>query len=208
MQFRHLAFSQEISPRIFFSQFRQCLFPEIQRNLASHIAAESVHTLVQPETHRTAHFPAHVVIVIIQFGDIRPVVLGDSISERIPDIPVCRSAGFPHGIRRRMICHPVQYYLEPVSVRPVKEILEILHCPEFRIYGAIIGNGIIRAERSLSFLHADRIDGHEPDNVHSQFFQSRQFFCRSIECTFRSVLAHIHFVNNGIIAPFRMTGRF
>ena len=112
MQFRSLAFRKEIYSRIVLPQLRKGLSPEIHRDFAGHVAPEPVHSLVQPEPHGIRHRGTHVLVVVIQLRDVRPVILRHRIAQGITDIPVSRLAGLPHGVRRGVVGHPVQYHFE------------------------------------------------------------------------------------------------
>ena len=62
--------------------------------------------------------------------------------------------------------------------------------------GLIVGNGIVRAERSLALLYADRMDRHKPDDIHTQLLETRQLLFGSGERTGRGVLAYVHLIND------------
>ena len=48
------------------------------------------------------------------------------------------------------------------------------------------------------------MNGHKPQNVHTELFQAGQVFCKCIERPFRSVLPHVDFINGRIGGPSRV----
>ena len=48
------------------------------------------------------------------------------------------------------------------------------------------------------------MNGHEPQNVHTELFQAGQVFCKCIEGPFRGMLPHVDFINGRIGGPSRV----
>ena len=107
-----------------------------------------------------------------------------------------------------MVRHPVEYHTESQGLGFSKKSLEILHCTELRINGAIVLYGIVGTESPLTLLFSDRVNRHKPDNVHAEFLQARELGLGRSKSALRSVLAHIHFINDGIVSPCGMWGLF
>ena len=106
----------------------------------------------------------------------------------------------------RLVGHPVEDDLETGFVGRGKKMVKIFHRAELRIDPAVVGNGIIRAERALAALGADFVHRHQPQHIHPQVLEPGQLGLDAGEGSLRRELADIHFVNDGIIGPFWMGG--
>ena len=98
-----------------------------------------------------------------------------------------------------MVGHPVENDAETESVSLCHEIVEILECTELRVCFTIVLYGVVRTERTLAAVHSDRIDRHEPYDVHSEFSKAWKFLLCCCECALRSVLTHVHFIYHRIL---------
>ena len=96
---RGLALCKEIELAIFIAESRNRLCPEILRHDVGHVAAETVHSPVEPEAHRVLHFATHVGIGVVQFCDVRPVIFDNRVAVFVADVPVGRLALHPWMVR-------------------------------------------------------------------------------------------------------------
>ena len=99
MKLRLFTLRKHIHSGIVCTKSRDCLLPELERNLASHIAAESVHTLLHPEAHLIGHSIPDLTLAVIELSDVIPVVVDYCIAQRITHIPICRALVDPLCIR-------------------------------------------------------------------------------------------------------------
>ncbi len=95
-----LTLCKEVEPAgIFRPELRENVRPEILRHLKGHIAAESVDSSVQPETHALLHLGPHFLGLVVEFRDVRPVIFNNRVAARVSDVPVGRLLGDPRMIR-------------------------------------------------------------------------------------------------------------
>ena len=178
--------------------------PEIGRYLTRYIAAETVNTdAVHPPMHRFEHLGTHVLVVIVQFGDIRPVVLHHQVSEAVTVMPSLMLR--PLAVRSCMVSHPVEDHFEALFVCLFEEMLEVRACAELGVDRAVIDDGVVTAQRTFTGDHTDRLARHDPDDVDAVFLECRQqTFCGS-ERTFRCCLAGVQLIDRCIVRPFGVT---
>ena len=98
-----------------------------------------------------------------------------------------------------MVSHPVDHNAETEPVGLSHEVVEILKRTELRVDFAVVLHCIIRSESTLAAINADRIDRHEPYDVHTHLCKAWKFLLCGSECSCRSVLTYIHFINHRIL---------
>ena len=181
-------------------------FPELGRHFARRIAAESVHALFQPESHGLVLGRPDVLVLIIEAAGVGPVVFPNGVAQRVALVEVGGLGRHPDVVRGGLVGHPVQDELESLLMRGGEQMLEVLHRAEFGIDLRVVGDGVIGAERALPALDADLVHRHQPEHVHAQLFQARQLCLDAGERPLRGKLAHIDFINDGIVGPLRVDG--
>ena len=67
-----------------------------------------------------------------------------------------------------MVVHHVDDTLHSARVDLFYQRLEVLHRPEFQVDGAVIADGVGRAERALALDRTDRVNGHQPNDIRAQ----------------------------------------
>ena len=181
------------------------LVPEFDRNQHRHVAAEAVHAVfADPELHGVALRAPHFAFGIVEFGRVGPVPRHGGRSRSVALVPRSGLFGHPAGVARRMVGDPVQQHLHTQPVRLGDEGVEIFHRPQTGIDRTIVADRIIGAERAFAPLDADRIDGHQPHGVDAHVAQEAQFRGRGAQRAFGRQLAHVHFIEHGLITPFGM----
>ena len=91
-----------------------------------------------------------------------------------------------------MVVNHIDHHLHPVLMDRFAQFPEFLHRAVFRIHGPVIPVGVRTSQAALFAFHADRMNGHEPDDVGPQSADTVQIGNNGIECTFRSVRTHIN----------------
>ena len=178
--------------------------PEIRRNLTRYIAAETVDTdRVHPPVHRLQHLVAHILVLVVEFGDIGPIVLNHQVTEAVAIVPSVVLG--PFAVRRRVVGYPVEDHLEPLLVGGSQEMLEVGTCTELGVDGAVVDDRVITAERTLAGDLTDRLTRHHPDDVDTVATQLRQERFGGLERTFRRSLTCVEFIDRSIISELRMT---
>ena len=189
------------------TQVAHCPVPEIGRHFAGYVATETVNTDgVHPPVHRFEHLVAHILVVVVQFGDVRPVVLHHQVAQTVTVMPAVVLG--PLAVRRRMVGYPVEDHLEAHLVCLCQEMLEIGTCTELRIDGAVVDDGIVTAERTLTGNLADRLTRHHPDDVNTVLAQGRQQLLGSPERTFRRCLTGVQLIDRSVVRPLGVTHLF
>ena len=101
-----LVFGQREHIRMRLAQLTHRVVPEIGRHFACYVAAETVNAdRVHPPMHRFLHLRAHRLAVVVQFGDVRPVVLYHQVAQAVAVVPTLVLG--PLAVRCRMVSYPV-----------------------------------------------------------------------------------------------------
>ena len=181
--------------------------PEVRRHFARYIAAETVDTdTIHPPMHRFEHLIAHVLVVVVELGNVRPVVLNHQVSEAVAVMPslVLR----PFAVRSGVVGYPVENDLKTLFVGCFEEMLEVSTRTELRVDGAVVDDRIITAERTLTGDFANRLAGHYPNDVDAVFLQfGQQGLCRG-KSAFRCCLTGVQLIDGSVIRPFGVTQLF
>ena len=93
------------------------------------------------------------------------------------------------GVWRGVVIHDVDDAAHPARVYLVHEVPEILERAVLGVHGAIVADGVGAAERALAGLLAQRVDGHQPDDVHAQGLYAVKVGYEGAEGTLLSVVA-------------------
>ena len=94
-----------------------------------------------------------------------------------------------HGVRRGVVIHHVDDALHAPGVDGVHQMDEILPRAVLRVDAAVVLNGVGAAQGALAALHADGMDGHEPDDVRAQAAQAVQIALQRPEGAILRVVA-------------------
>ena len=95
------------------------------------------------------------------------------------------------GIGRGMIIHHVDDALHTPGVDGIHQVAKILHGAIGRVDAAVVAVGIGTAEAALLPLHADGMDGHEPEDVRAQAADAVQIGLKGAEGALGRMVAHI-----------------
>ena len=185
-----LIFGKREHIRMRLTQIRHRPVPEVRRHLSRYVATESVYADgVHPPMHGFKHFITHVLVLIVQFGDIRPVVLYHQVAQAVAVVPAVVLG--PFAIRSCVVSYPIEDDLETLFMRCLEEMLEIGARTELRIDSAVIDDGIVTAECSFASYLTDRLARHDPDDVNAVLLERRQQSLGSGKRTFRRRLAGV-----------------
>ena len=185
---------------VVFADIRHRPVPEVGGDFACYVAAEAVDTdRVHPPAHATEHFVAHVLVLVVEFGDVGPIVLHHEVAEGVAVVPAFVLG--PFAIGRGVVGNPIEDNLKAHLVRFGEEMLEVGACAELGVDGAIVDDRIVTAERAFACDDADRLARHYPDDVNTRLFEFGQHGFCGCECPFGSQLARIEFVDSSIIRP-------
>ena len=161
-------FGEREHMRIGLTQVTHRPVPEVGRHFARYVAAETINTdRVHPPVHGFEHRLTHVLVLVVQFGDIRPVVLHHQVAQAVTIVPsfvLC-----PLAVRRRMVSHPVEDHFKALLVGSGEEMLEVRARTELGVDSAVVDDRVITAQRSLTGDLTDRLARHDPDNVDTVF---------------------------------------
>ena len=202
---RLLGLGQQEQVGVHLPQAAGSFIPELHGHEHRHVAAETVDGVpAHPELHGVGLGPPYVAVRVVEFGGVRPVPGHGGRPRGIALIPVGRLLADPAGVARRMVGDPVQQHLHAQAVRLGDKRIEIPHRPQPGVDGAIVADRIVRAQRALAPLGADRIDGHEPYGVDAHVAQEAELRGGGPEGTFARQLAHVHFIDYSLVAPLGM----
>ena len=113
----------------------------------------------------------------------------------------------PGVVAARMVGNPVEDYLHAGFVDGTDKGAEVVERAEFGIDRLVVGHGIVAAKRAFSVDLRDRMNGHQPQYVHSEFTQTGNVILKRSKGPFGSVLTDIYLVDHGIARPFGMNYR-
>jgi len=190
-------------------EFSPGLVPERRRHLAGDVAAETVDVgFAHPVQHRVRHPFPQAGLAPVEARHVGPVFgfgaigVGDGIDLALVvlEIPVAVFLR-PRVVERGVVRHPVDDHVHAQPVRLFDQCLEVVERAEFRIDGRVIAHGVIAAQRVLAVLFADRLDRHQPQDVHAHLFQARQMLGKCLERALGRVLPDVHFVDIGVARP-------
>ena len=181
------------------------LGPEIDGHQHRHIAAEAVDGVLRdPELHGVALRPPHVAVGVVELRGVGPVPRHGRLPRSVAFVPRGVLFGDPPGVTGRMVGHPIEQYLYAEAVGFGDEGVEIGHRAQFGIHGAVVADRIVGAQRAFAPGLPDRIDRHQPHGIDAEVSEERKFRGGGAQRAFGRELAHVHFIENGLVAPFGM----
>ena len=185
---------------VVFADVRHRPVPEVGGHLARYIAAETIDSnRVHPPAHAAEHLLPHGLVLIVEFGDVCPVVLYHQVTQRVAVVPAFVFG--PLAVGSGVVGYPVEDNLKAHLVRFGEEMLEVGACAELGVDGAVVDDRIVTAERTFACDDADRLARHHPDDVNTRLFEFGQHGFCCCECPFGGQLARIEFVDSSIIRP-------
>ena len=190
--------------RVGLAEIGHCPVPEISRHLSCYVATETVDAdAVHPEMHSLQHGIAHVLVLVVEFGDIGPVVLHHQVTQTVAIVPAFVLG--PLAVRCGMVSHPVEDDLKAHLVCGSKEMFEVRARAELGIDGAVVDDGVVTAERAFTGDHTDRLARHDPDDVDAVVFEHRQQRLCGSKRTFRRRLSGVEFIDRCVVRKSRVT---
>ena len=199
-----LIFGQREHIRMRQAQLAHRVIPEIGRHFAGYVAAETVDSdRVHPPMHRFLHLCAHCLAVVVQFGDIRPVVLNHQVTQAVAIVPALVLG--PLAVRRRVVRYPVEDDLKAHLMRLFEKMLEVGTRTELGVDRAVVDDGVVTAECTLTGDHADRLTGHHPDDVDAVLLERRQQGFGGSKRTFFRRLTGVQFIDRCVVSKLRVT---
>ena len=192
-----LAFGKEVEVAVFAAELADNVGPEVLRHQRGHVAAEAVDSAVEPEAHALLHLGAHLGVVVVELGDVGPVIFDYGPALLVAHIPRRVLLRHPGVVGRGVVRDPV--YDEPESefVRLREEGVEVRERAEFGVDVAVVAYGVIGAERALAVELAYGVGRHDPENVDSEFLEYGQPFGRGGEGSLGGHLSDVEFIDHG-----------
>ena len=176
------------------------IVPEIGRHFACYVATETVDADgIHPPVHGFLHLSAHVLVVVVEFGDIGPVVLHHEVAEAIAVVPAFVLG--PLAIWSGVVSYPVKDNLQTQLVCLCEEVLKVSTCTKLRVEFAVVSDGIVATQCTLALEHANLLDRHNPDDIHATLFDFWQECLCSCKSTFWSSLTGVEFVDCSVVCP-------
>mmetsp|Transcript_78059 Transcript_78059/g.216466 ORF Transcript_78059/g.216466 Transcript_78059/m.216466 type:complete len:431 (-) Transcript_78059:4582-5874(-) len=191
-------------------QFAAGAHPEVGGHEAGDVAAEAVQPdLAHPEGHRVNHRGTQGFAAVVQRDDVIPMLLTRlalveghrvDLALGVELVPVLVRAG-PRVVPGRMVGHPVEHDLEAQPVRLRDKGLGVGQAAELRIDGRVVAHRVVAAERALAVELADRLPGHQPQDVDTQLLQPRQVGLHRGQRAGGRILADVDLVEDGLAGP-------
>src|SRR6187401_1747783 len=164
--------------------------------------------IFNPIDHVINDLTTHFRVVEIQFSDIRPAPgFTGFFIDRIADftflvfIIKIRMFSNPWMVPTRMMRYPIDDDVHTECMRGIHQLFEIIKVAEEGIQRAEVRNGVVASQSTFSFFDTDRMDRHEPQDIHTHFFEPGQMMPEGFKGAFRSVLPDIDFINIGGLGP-------
>ncbi len=185
------------------------MLPEGVRHHSGHIAAESVDACV---AHPPIHFCSHRVDqkrgVIIQIGHVGPSRFAAVVSDgfhRIAAVLIARVEivvrFYPRVVPGTVVGDPIEQYMHTQCVCLVHDGFKIFNGSKSWVDRCVILDGIIAAELAFAVALANRLDGHEPKDIHVHLCQAREVLLKGIQGSFRRVLTDVDLINISVFRP-------
>ena len=76
---------------------------------------------------------------------------------------------------------PIDDHFHAHALRGVHEGLEVLQCAKLGVDAEIIFDRIGAAQRAFALFFANRVDRHQPENIHAQIFDPGQVFAHRVK---------------------------
>ena len=152
--------------------------------------------------HGFEHLIAHVLVLIVQLGDVSPIVLNHQITQTVPIMPAFVLG--PLTIRRCMVGNPVEDYLEAHLVCLAQKMFKVRARTELRVDGAVVNDGIVTAQRVLTRNDTNRLTWHHPNDINAVLFEGRQQTLCCSKRAFRCGLTGVQLLDGRVIRPFRV----
>ena len=105
-------------------------------------------------------------------------------------------------VPRTMVCNPIQNDVEALFMGGVNEAAEVVFGAEFGVYAEIVFDGIGAAQSAFAIDLSDGVDGHQPEDVDAEIFESGELRLRGLERPLGGELAGVYLVENRIFCPF------
>ena len=171
--------------------------PERHGHVAGHVAAEAVDDCGPLTQRRNLVLPQRGY-VIVEINHIRP--LADLVATPAAGLLVEEFRVFGHKCRvgRGVVIHHVDDALHAARVDFIHQMFEILHRAVFGVHGAVVAVCIGAAEAALFILHADGVDGHEPDDIHAQRADAVEIGLDGAEGALTCVVTDVDFINDAL----------
>ena len=191
------------------AQHWNSVLPEGIRHHSGHITAESVDACV---AHPPVHFCRHRVGqkrgVIIQIGHVSPSCFAAVVSDgfhRIAAVLIARVEIVvrfdPRVVPSTVVGDPIEQYMHAQRVCLIHDGFKIFNGSKSWVDRGVILDGIIAAELAFAVALTDRLDGHEPKDIHVHLRQAREVLLEGIQGSFRRVLADVDFINICVFRP-------
>ena len=133
-------------------------------------------------------------------------------------IPHANAVLCPHGIERGVVGDPVDDDLHVIVMRRGHEGIEILPCAVVGVQGRVILNTVWAAKGRAPWLNekivlilsslavdlTNRVNRHEPDDVHTELVKPSKIGSSAVERAGRRMLAHVHFIDDSVLGPLGM----
>ena len=192
-------------------------------HLHRHIATKPVNSAVRhPKRHRISHRlikPIFLPRFPVKLSHIPPICTkrglqaSNAVEQIILAVIFC-----PNTIERTVIGHPIQYDTHAHFMCCRGQSPQVIVRAIIRIDGIIILHAVWTPQRTAPWLNdvvvgvfatfsvhlPNGVNRHQPKNVHSKIFQTRQVRNERLDGSFWSVLAQVDLVDGGILRPKRM----
>ena len=171
--------------------------PEIHGNLVGYVTAETVNAnAVYPKTHSVDHGSAHLLVFIVQVGNVGPV--GARRENDVPD----RVMGVPVGVLFEprvvpggVVGHPVEDDAHTALVARLDQHAQVIHRAVLGSHSLVVTH---RIGRVLAFLLANRVYGHNPKHIDAQVFDGVKASDNSLQGIGRSKHSRIDLIKHHV----------
>ena len=174
--------------------------PEFHRNGTGHITAEAIDEL-RPVAQRFDLILPQRPVFVVQIDDVGPVAHLIAAGAVGPGVKVFRVLRYQRGIGGGVVIHHIDDAFHAPAVDLLHEKQKVLQRAVFRVDGAVVTVGIGAAERALFILHADGMDGHEPDDIHPQRGDAVEIRHHRPEGALRGMAADVKLIDDAAAQP-------
>ncbi len=175
--------------------------PELLRHQSREVTPVTVDTdIFHPVFHGADHIVPQRLCRIVKLNHISPVEGRDEIAQGVFRIPLRVFSG-QWIVPGRVVAYPVEYHVEAHGVSAVYKRPEVVNSAELGIDALVVADGVVASELTLPVHLADGIDGHEPENVHSQLLQLGQLLLYAGEGSLIGELPGVDLIKDHVAGP-------
>src|SRR6266540_7008034 len=195
-----MGLSQHDQIRLYPIQFRPSIVPKFGGHFFCDITTKTIEVkLTNPIFQHLYHIPAQLRVLVIKSRNITPVVGIGNLTGSV--MLVKRRAVHQYIVPGCMIRHDIYDQLHSAPMRFGNQTVQVLLAAVIRVDAIVIAHCVRAADRSFLLFLTNWMDGHQPENVYTEFFQLVEMSGDAVEITRNCERSRMDLVNNSTTHP-------